>query len=41
MNDDVRNLIDDTNIATIFLDKQLHIKRFTPAATKNSEFDSN
>ena len=34
MNDDVRNLLDNINIATIFLDKQLRIKRFTPAATK-------
>jgi len=34
VNDDVRNLLDNTNIATIFLDKQLRIKRFTPAATK-------
>ena len=34
VNDDVRNLLDNTNIATIFLDKQLRIKRFTPAATQ-------
>lgn len=33
-NDDVDNLLTSTNIATLFLDRQLRIRRFTPAATK-------
>jgi two-component system, chemotaxis family, CheB/CheR fusion protein len=33
-NDDVKNLLDSTKIATIFLDSQLCIRRFTPEATK-------
>jgi two-component system, chemotaxis family, CheB/CheR fusion protein len=32
--DDMKNLLDSTKIATIFLDSQLCIKRFTPEATK-------
>ena len=32
--DDMKNLLDSTKIATIFLDRQLCIKRFTPEATK-------
>ena len=33
-NDDMKNLLDSTEIATLFLDKKLCIKRFTPKATK-------
>jgi len=32
-NDDIKNLLDNTEIATVFLDKDLCIKRFTPKAT--------
>ncbi len=32
-NNDLDNLLTSTNIATLFLDKRLHIRRFTPAAT--------
>jgi signal transduction histidine kinase len=31
-NSDLQNLLDSTQIATIFLDAELHIKNFTPAA---------
>jgi two-component system CheB/CheR fusion protein len=31
-NSDLQNLMSSTNIATIFLDRELHIKRYTPAA---------
>ncbi|MFT5718361.1 MAG: two-component system CheB/CheR fusion protein [Oleiphilaceae bacterium] len=32
-NDDIRNLLDSTKVATIFLDTQLKIRRFTPTMT--------
>ena len=34
LNNDMKNLLDSTHIATVFLDMQLRIKRFTPDATK-------
>jgi len=34
VNNDMKNLLDSTHIATVFLDMQLRIKRFTPDATK-------
>ena len=33
-NDDLRNLFASTQIATVFLDNDMHIKGFTPAATE-------
>jgi two-component system CheB/CheR fusion protein len=33
-NDDIHNLLDSTDIATIFLDDELHIKRYTVQATQ-------
>ncbi len=33
-NDDLDNLLSSTELATVFLDRKLNIKRFTPAATK-------
>jgi two-component system CheB/CheR fusion protein len=33
-NNDLDNLLKSTNLATIFLDRQLRIRRFTPAATE-------
>lgn len=32
--DDMKNLLDSTDIATLFLDKNLNVRRFTPQATK-------
>lgn len=32
-NNDLGNLLASTNLATLFLDRQFHIKRFTPACT--------
>ncbi len=34
VNDDMKNLLDSTQTATIFLDIDLNIRRFTPTATK-------
>ncbi len=31
---DMKNLLDSTDIATLFLDKELQVRRFTPQATK-------
>jgi two-component system CheB/CheR fusion protein len=33
INDDMKNLLNSTNVGTVFLDDELRIKRFTPAAT--------
>ena len=33
-NDDMRNLLNSTEVATLFLDKELHIRRFTEPVTK-------
>jgi two-component system CheB/CheR fusion protein len=34
VNNDFRNLLDSTHIATLFLDRELHIRGFTPAMTE-------
>ncbi|MEO8747630.1 MAG: chemotaxis protein CheB [Rhodanobacter sp.] len=33
VNNDFRNLLDSTHVATLFLDRELHIRSFTPAMT--------
>jgi len=33
VNSDIRNLLDSTHIATLFLDRDLHIRSYTPAMT--------
>ncbi len=34
INNDVVNLLSSTNIATVFLDKELKVRRYTPASTR-------
>jgi two-component system CheB/CheR fusion protein len=34
VNNDINNLLASTEIGTVFLDRDMHIKRFTPAATR-------
>ncbi|EAZ93172.1 CheR family methyltransferase [Crocosphaera chwakensis] len=34
LNDDMNNLLRSTNIGVVFLDRQLNIRKFTPAATR-------
>ncbi|MEO8496551.1 MAG: chemotaxis protein CheB, partial [Planctomycetota bacterium] len=34
LNNDMNNLLESTNIGTVFLDKQLRIRKFTPAVTR-------
>jgi two-component system CheB/CheR fusion protein len=36
-NDDLKNLVNSTEVATIFLDSELRIKRFTPEASRVSK----
>ena len=40
-NDDMKNLLDSTNIATIFLDTDLRVRRFTPKATEILPLEAN
>ncbi len=35
-NDDMKNLLDSTDIATLFLDRELRVRRFTSQATRSS-----
>jgi len=37
-NNDLDNLLTSTNVATVFLDKRLHVRRFTPSAIKLFSF---
>ncbi len=34
VNSDIRNLLDSTHIATVFLDRKLHIRNYTPVMTR-------
>lgn len=34
LNNDMQNLLNSTEIATVFLDRQLHVRRFTPPAAR-------
>ena len=34
LNNDIRNLLDSTHIATLFLDRELHIRSYTPVMTQ-------
>ena len=34
LNSDIRNLLDSTHIATLFLDRELHIRSYTPVMTE-------
>ena len=38
LNNDMLNLLNATGVATVFLDENLHIRRFTPAATRLFKF---
>jgi two-component system, chemotaxis family, CheB/CheR fusion protein len=38
LNNDMQNLLNATGVATVFLDEQLRIRRFTPAATRLFKF---
>jgi two-component system CheB/CheR fusion protein len=34
---DMKNLLDSTDIATLFLDKELNVRRFNPAGDENHQ----